>query len=94
MSGSIEPPRPGGASAKAPRVLLVDDEAAMRRSAPRLLVAKGFAVDTAEDGQAALALLETRSVDVLLLDLRMPAMSGAETLVPPTTIHPLSGPSP
>ena len=90
MSGSIEPPRPGGASAKAPRarVLLVDDEAAMRRSAPRLLVARGFAVDTAEDGAAALALLETRNVDVLLLDLRMPAMSGADVLARVKSRHP------
>ena len=90
MSGSIEPPRPGGARAKAPRarVLLVDDEASTRRSAPRLLVAKGFTVDTAEDGRAALALLETRSVDVLLLDLRMPAMSGADVLARVRSRHP------
>ena len=90
MSGSIEPPRPGGASAKAPRarVLLVDDEASMRRSAPRLLVARGFAVDTAEDGAAALALLETRSVDVLLLDLRMPSMSGSDVLARVKSRHP------
>ena len=90
MSGSIEPPRPGGVSSKAPRarVLLVDDEASIRRSAPRLLVAKGFAVDTAEDGAAALALLETRAVDVLLLDLRMPALSGASVLARVKSRHP------
>ncbi len=90
MSGSTEPPRPGGARAKAPRarILLVDDEASTRRSAPRLLVAKGFTVDTAEDGRAALALLETRAVDVLLLDLRMPAMSGADVLARVRSRHP------
>jgi DNA-binding NtrC family response regulator len=90
MSGSIEPPRPGGATTKAPRarVLLVDDDASIRRSAPRLLVAKGFAVDTAEDGAAALALLETRSVDVLLLDLRMPTLSGVEVLARVKSRHP------
>jgi DNA-binding NtrC family response regulator len=90
MSGSIEPPRPGGATSKAPRarVLLVDDESAIRRSAPRLLVAKGFAVDTAEDGAAALALLETRAVDVLLLDLRMPVLSGIEVISRVKSRHP------
>jgi DNA-binding NtrC family response regulator len=90
MSGSIEPPRPGGANSKAPRarVLLVDDESAIRRSAPRLLVAKGFAVDTAEDGAAALALLETRAVDVLLLDLRMPTLSGIEVISRVKSRHP------
>jgi DNA-binding NtrC family response regulator len=90
MSGSFEPPRPGGATSKAPRarVLLVDDEAAIRRTAPRLLVAAGFAVDTAEDGAAALALLETRAVDVLLLDLRMPAQSGTDVLARVKARHP------
>jgi len=90
MSGASEPPRPGGAISKASqvRVLLVDDEASIRRSAPRLLVAKGFAVDTAEDGEAALALLETRSVDVLLLDLRMPTLSGVEVLARVKARHP------
>jgi DNA-binding NtrC family response regulator len=90
MSGATEPPRPGGARAQAPRarILLVDDEASTRRSAPRLLVAKGFAVDTAEDGEAALALLETRSVDVLLLDLRMPSLSGVDVLARVQARHP------
>lgn len=90
MTGASEPPRPGGANAKAPqvRVLLVDDEASVRRSAPRVLFAQGFAVDTAEDGQAALALLETRSVDVLLLDLRMPTLSGVEVLARVKERHP------
>ncbi|MEP7123943.1 MAG: sigma-54 dependent transcriptional regulator [Byssovorax sp.] len=90
MSGSIEPPRPGGATSKAPRarVLLVDDESAIRRSAPRLLVATGYAVDTAEDGAAALALLETRAVDVLLLDLRMPTLSGIEVISRVKSRHP------
>jgi DNA-binding NtrC family response regulator len=90
MSGPSEPPRPGGATSKAAqvRVLLVDDEASIRRSAPRLLVAGGFAVDTAEDGEAALALLATRSVDVLLLDLRMPTLSGVEVLARVKARHP------
>lgn len=90
MSGSIEPPRPGGATSKSPRarVLLIDDEASVRRSAPRVLVALGYAVDTAEDGAAALALLETRAVDLVLLDLRMPAQSGIDVLVRVRSRHP------
>lgn len=90
MSGPSAPPRPGGAALKVPRarVLLVDDDATVRRSAPRLLVAKGFSVDTAEDGDAALALIETRNVDVILLDLRMPAMSGVDVLARIKARHP------
>src|SRR4029078_9370716 len=75
-------PTPRGASEDPPRarVLLVDDEPALRRSVARLLMAKGFAVDTAEDGAAALDLLKTRNIDVMLLDLMMPKMSGMDVL--------------
>jgi DNA-binding NtrC family response regulator len=79
------PPSSGGGpsgSAEAPkaRVLLVDDEPSIRRNVPRLLLADGFAVDTAEDGPAALDLLATRNIDVMLLDAVMPSMSGMDVL--------------
>src|SRR5687768_7620053 len=74
---------PGGA-----RVLVVDDEPALRRSIARLLMARGVHVDTAEDGAAAIDLLRTRSVDVMLLDLSMPAMSGMDVLAHVRQKHP------
>jgi DNA-binding NtrC family response regulator len=77
----------GEAEARA-RVLVVDDEPAIRRSIARLLMARGFAVDTAEDGAAALDLLKTRGADVMLLDLMMPAMSGMDVLARVKQRHP------
>src|SRR5262249_20047159 len=71
-----------------PRVLVVDDEAQLRRSLARLLMAKGFDVLTAEDGPAALTLLATTNVDVMLVDLTMPRMTGMAVLEGVKTQHP------
>src|SRR4051794_17961782 len=62
------------------RVLVVDDEPALRRSLARLLQQRGFEVLTAEDGPAAFTLLATTRVDVMMLDLMMPTMTGMEVL--------------
>ncbi len=62
-----------------PRVLVVDDEPQVRRSLARLLMAR-FDVLTAEDGEAALALLASSPVDVMLVDLNMPRMHGMALL--------------
>ena len=69
-------PQPGVAK---PRVLVVDDESQVRRSLARLLMAR-FDVLTAEDGEAALALLASSAVDVMLVDLNMPRMHGMALL--------------
>ncbi len=63
-----------------PRVLVVDDEPALRRSLARVLSVENFDVLTAEDGAAALSLLQTTRVDVVLLDVMMPGMSGMDVL--------------
>ncbi|AKT41994.1 sigma-54-dependent transcriptional regulator [Chondromyces crocatus] len=55
------------------RVLVVDDEPLLRRSLARVLL-RGFDVLTAEDGASALGLLATTRVDVVLLDLGLPAL--------------------
>ncbi|WP_432133543.1 MULTISPECIES: response regulator transcription factor [unclassified Streptomyces] len=60
------------------RVLVVDDDPAIRRSLERGLRLSGFAVDLAEGGHAALAGLRTRSPDVVVLDVSMPDLSGIE----------------
>ncbi len=62
------------------RVLVVDDEPALRKSLARILGGKGFVVTTAEDGQAGLETLEKGLPDVLLCDLLMPRMTGLELL--------------
>jgi CheY-like chemotaxis protein len=62
-----------------PRILVVDDNAALRENLSELLEAEGYAVSTAADGHAALAALAADPPPaVVLLDLLMPVMSGRE----------------
>lgn len=68
------------AAAKAKKVLVVDDEAPMRRMLSKALDRAGMTVTTAEDGQQALAQLRRRRFDVLLLDVWMPRKNGLEVL--------------
>ena len=62
------------------RLLVVDDDAAMRELACELLGAEGYHVMTAEDGIDALRLIDEFTPDLVITDLRMPRMSGAELL--------------
>jgi DNA-binding NtrC family response regulator len=71
------PPNRADASAK---VLVVDDEPALRRSLARLLLSRGMHVVTADDGAAAIGLLKEQHVDVALIDLMMPHVNGLELL--------------
>src|ERR1039457_4802157 len=62
------------------RILLVDDESAIRRALRPPLVELGFQVVEASRGEEALQLLRTGPVDVVLLDVNMPGIGGMETL--------------
>lgn len=62
------------------KVLIVDDEAAIRRTLKEILQFEKFEVDEAADGLECLVKLKQRSYDVLLLDIKMPKMDGLETL--------------
>jgi len=62
------------------RLLVVDDDAALRRGLGRALGLSGFAVETAADGEAALAVLGTGGVDAVVLDVSMPGLSGVEVV--------------
>jgi PAS domain S-box-containing protein len=57
-------------------MLVVDDEPAIRSAIVRYFAGLGHTVDAAATGAEAYALIESRRYDVLLLDLRMPDMSG------------------
>lgn len=63
-------------------VFVADDNLAILQGLKRALSATGYAVETAEDGRAALRLLREASdaPDLLLLDVMMPEMSGLEVL--------------
>ena len=56
--------------------LVVDDEVSVRSLVARLLARRGYDVVQAEDGEAALRLLEKRSFELVLCDVRMPRLSG------------------
>jgi CheY-like chemotaxis protein/class 3 adenylate cyclase len=62
------------------RVLVVDDDPANRDLLSRRLQRLGHSVGLAEDGRAALAMLQQQPFDVVLLDLVMPGWDGFETL--------------
>ncbi len=58
------------------RVLLVDDDQALRQLLAALLTANGYRVDQAADGHAALARLDQQPYDHLITDIHMPEMDG------------------
>ena len=62
------------------RVLVVDDEPAIRRFLRTSLAAQGYSVQEAEDGESGLALLGRNAFDVLVLDLGLPGMGGLDVL--------------
>ncbi len=59
-----------------PRLLIVDDAASIRNLLTRLLIPQGFEVESAENGQQALTLLEQSSFDLVITDIAMPIMDG------------------
>ena len=64
----------------APRILIVDDEPDMLENCSRILSRQGYSCVTAENGRAALALLEHEHPDLLLTDLKMPEVDGMALL--------------
>ena len=66
----------------APRanILVVDDDESIRVGCAQVLTGEGYRVRTAGDGEAAMALWERESFDLVLLDLKMPGLSGMEVL--------------
>jgi CheY-like chemotaxis protein len=72
-------PQLGGAITATGRILVVEDEDAVRRLAIRALSEQGYSVLGARDGAEALSLLEVNGgVDLVLTDVVMPRMGGRE----------------
>jgi DNA-binding response OmpR family regulator len=61
-------------------ILVVDDEATMRRSLADILRLEGYRVQMAESGETAVQRLQSEVYDLILLDLKMPGMDGVEVL--------------
>ena len=73
-------PPPGVGTPGAARVLIVDDDARMRRALAHFLRELGYDVHQCESGPAALALLQHERFVVLLCEVRMPEMSGLDVV--------------
>ena len=59
-------------------VLVVDDEAGIRDLYTEALQEEGYAVDTAINGDAAWSMVQGKSYDCVLLDLKMPGLNGRQ----------------
>jgi CheY-like chemotaxis protein len=63
---------------RATRVLVVDDHATNLRLITGVLESQGYSHHTADNGEAALKMLEQENIDLVLLDIQMPGLSGTE----------------
>ena len=61
-------------------ILLVDDDAGMVETLGDILNVRGYAVTTAESGEAAIASLNNRHFDLVLMDIKMPGVDGVSAL--------------
>ena len=73
------------------RILLADDDVELSEMLSQYLAAEGFAVDTANDGETALAKARAGEYDVIVLDVMMPRMNGFDVLrnLRPRTLTPV-----
>lgn len=62
------------------KILIVDDERAIRNSLSEIMADEGYSVDTAENGRAAVEMAEKEHYDVVFCDIKMPEMDGIEVL--------------
>jgi CheY-like chemotaxis protein/glycine cleavage system H lipoate-binding protein len=62
------------------KILVVDDEAVILDSVPKILRAEGFEISTADTAERALDILRTGAPEVVLVDLKLPRLSGMEFL--------------
>jgi CheY-like chemotaxis protein len=84
-----KPTDPKPVKAVKKKILLVDDDAAIRQILVRLLQEEGYYVLTGANGVEALALVEATKFDLVLLDLNMPVKDGWATFEQLTTKNPL-----
>ncbi len=62
------------------RILIVDDEASLRQALARFLSNQGFSVESVESGNEAIQRIQDGGYSIMLLDVRMPGMSGLDVV--------------
>lgn len=62
------------------KILIIDDERSIRNSLKEILGDEGYEVDVAEDGMAALSMVDKEKYNVIFCDIKMPGMDGTEVL--------------
>ena len=72
-----------------PQLLIVDDENEISELLKRHFEYLGYEVDTADGGVRALRVLESRRMDIVISDIRMPGMDGIELLEAIRTEYPM-----
>jgi CheY-like chemotaxis protein len=81
MPDDLEPDRPGDSAGRSGHICVVDDDPDIRQCLRFLLEDEGYAVEEADNGEAALGLLQSDPRPrVLLLDRMMPRLDGIQTL--------------
>ncbi|APR84094.1 sigma-54 dependent DNA-binding response regulator [Minicystis rosea] len=74
MSAAAELP------AERPRILVIDDEPDIRETLDMVLALAGYEVSTAASGISAIERMKTEHFDLVITDLRMPGLSGIDTV--------------
>lgn len=72
------------------KILLVDDEDQFRESVMKQLINRNYTVHDVSSGEDAIASIQKQTVDIVILDMRMPGISGAATLKEIKKISPLT----
>jgi DNA-binding response OmpR family regulator len=70
------------------KILVIDDEPALRKTLARILQQAGFEATTAENGEQGLAFLKTTNFDLAYIDIRMPGLAGLDMLKLVHASHP------
>ena len=63
-----------------PSIVVIDDDAAMRLSCRKILAKTGYRVETFEDGASGVEGVERLKPDLVIVDLKMPGISGLEVI--------------
>jgi CheY-like chemotaxis protein len=78
MCSAVSPTSETERAARRAAILCVDDSQTMLTICQTMLEANGYKVHTASDGKAGLQILERHPIDLIVVDNRMPGMTGAE----------------